>query len=178
VAVLKGKVAVNGNEAGKMKEAVAPEGNTVIVKRGEAAEFDVSSESLEKKEENVISSISRIEPLKNIGSPTEEDIKNKCDEIDKNLKEPAGETAAKKSGADAGMAGKTKEARIQKLIKEKPKNLEEIKEVFERIDEVSLYSGKVIKGAIISRGENYSILTTGGVVSVPGSQVRSVKVLR
>lgn len=62
--------------------------------------------------------------------------------------------------------------------KEIPKTLDEIKAKYERIDEVLLYSGKVIKGVIVDRGAYYKILTTSGYVNIPAKQVRNTKVVK
>ena len=80
--------------------------------------------------------------------------------------------------ARIGGISATLEGALAALREAKPKTIERIREVFSRIDEVSLYSGKVIQGAVISRGATYSILTTSGVVNVPESQVRTVKVVK
>lgn len=73
-----------------------------------------------------------------------------------------------------------KDKEINKKINDKliPKTLDEIKEKYERIDEVLLYSGKKIRGVIVERGSHYKILTTSGYVSIPAKQVRNTKVLR
>lgn len=78
-----------------------------------------------------------------------------------------------KSSNDSGKA-----AKIEKLIQKKTKTIEEIREVFERIDEVLLYSGEVISGAILTRGDKYSILTTAGVINIDKDKVRSVKIIK
>ena len=59
-----------------------------------------------------------------------------------------------------------------------PKTLGEIKEKYQRIDEIILYSGKVVRGVIIERGAYYKVLTTSGYVSIPAKQVRNTRVLR
>ncbi|NLV67201.1 MAG: hypothetical protein GXY14_05945 [Spirochaetes bacterium] len=59
-----------------------------------------------------------------------------------------------------------------------PPTLEEIKKKYERIDEVLLYSGRIIRGVILERGAYYKILTTSGYVSIPAKQVRNTKVIR
>jgi tRNA A37 methylthiotransferase MiaB len=71
-----------------------------------------------------------------------------------------------------------KKERIERLMQQKTRTLEEIKEACERIDVVKLYSGKEIQGAIIGRENKYKILTTTGVVEVDKKQVRSVSVMR
>lgn len=69
---------------------------------------------------------------------------------------------------------------IDKKIKnvEVPKSLTEVKQKYGRVDEITLYNGKVYKGVILKRGVTYTILTTGGKVYVPKKNVRSTRVVR
>jgi len=73
-----------------------------------------------------------------------------------------------------------KDKEVNRQIEEKsiPKTLDEIKAKYERIDEVVLYSGKVIRGVIVERGAYYKILTTSGYVSIAAKQVRNTKVIK
>lgn len=73
---------------------------------------------------------------------------------------------------------KDKEINKQLEGRDIPKTLAEIKEKYERIDEVLLYSGKIIRGVILERGSYYKILTTSGYVNIPAKQIRNTKVLR
>lgn len=61
---------------------------------------------------------------------------------------------------------------------QQPRNIQEILTQYRRVDEVVLYSGKVIKGVILKRGEQFEILTPGGTVKVPKSQVRNTRVVQ
>ncbi len=64
--------------------------------------------------------------------------------------------------------------RIDEEIKDPPPaTLEEIQAKYGRIDVVTLYSGKVYRGAITSRGAMIKIRTTDGVVEVPNEKVKS-----
>ena len=67
---------------------------------------------------------------------------------------------------------------VKTLMKKQDRTIEDIKVVFQRIDEISLFSGRVIKGAVIERGEMYSIITTGGIVKVSEKEIQTVKVLK
>jgi hypothetical protein len=71
-----------------------------------------------------------------------------------------------------------KKEKIHKLINKKSRTVQEIKEVFDRVDEISLYNGRTIRGAIMKRGRIYSILTTTGTLKVPEGQIKSVRVVR
>jgi hypothetical protein len=46
------------------------------------------------------------------------------------------------------------------------------------VDEITLYNGKVFRGAVMSRGETYRVLTTEGIVMIPRSQIKMVKPLK
>jgi len=169
VAVLKGNVAVNPIADEKklpQTETVAAGGNTVIIKKISDVPALVTV-AISKEEQLNISKISDVEPLPDLNNVRKEELDKKQDMILKLEENPVKDEM---KGAKA--------AKIRQLIKEKPKSLEQIKEVFERIDEISMYSGKVISGAIISRGEVYSVLTTDGVISVPENEVRAVKILK
>ncbi|TAL36555.1 MAG: hypothetical protein EPN93_06925 [Spirochaetes bacterium] len=64
--------------------------------------------------------------------------------------------------------------KIDEEIKDPPPaTMEEIKAKYGRIDVVTLYSGKVYRGAIISRGAILRIRTTEGTVEVPNEKVKS-----
>lgn len=67
---------------------------------------------------------------------------------------------------------------VKALVNKKDRKIEDIKEVYNRIDKVYLYSGEVVTGAIIERGESYSILTTGGIVKVSRKDIQSNEIIR
>lgn len=67
---------------------------------------------------------------------------------------------------------------VRALADKKDRKIEDIKEVYNRIDKVYLYSGEVVSGAIIERGETYSILTTGGIVKVSRKDIQSNEIIR
>ncbi len=54
--------------------------------------------------------------------------------------------------------------------------LEEMKSKYGRTDTVLLYDGRAITGVILSRGAVYTILTTGGVITVPEKKIRNTRV--
>ncbi len=54
--------------------------------------------------------------------------------------------------------------------------LEQMKAKYGRIDTVILYNGRVIEGVILSRGVNYTILTTKGNIILPERQIRATQV--
>ena len=66
---------------------------------------------------------------------------------------------------------------IEKIDKEledaSPMTLEKIREKYGRIDVVTLYNGKVHRGAILSRGASWRMVTPLGQMAVPGNQVKN-----
>jgi hypothetical protein len=52
----------------------------------------------------------------------------------------------------------------------------EMKAKYGRIDVITLYSGRVVQGVIISRGESYRVLTSSGTVFIKAKDVRRTDV--
>jgi hypothetical protein len=69
-------------------------------------------------------------------------------------------------------------AAVKSLIKKEKRTIEEIKGVFGKTDEIVLFSGRIIRGAIMERGEKYSILTTDGLLNISAKEIQSVRVVR
>jgi hypothetical protein len=67
---------------------------------------------------------------------------------------------------------------VRTLINKKDRNLNDIKKVYNRIDRVHLYSGKIITGAITERGDTYSIITTEGMVKVSKKDIQSNDIIK
>lgn len=65
-----------------------------------------------------------------------------------------------------------------RLMKQGNGTIPEIKEAFNRIDVITLFSGQVIRGAIITTGRTYDVLTPQGMVKISESEVRSIEVLK
>jgi hypothetical protein len=60
----------------------------------------------------------------------------------------------------------------------KPLSLNDIRAKYKWVDQITLYNGMVVKGAVISRGVTYSVLTTDGVKQIPRNQIKMVKPLK
>ncbi|MCU0846215.1 MAG: FecR domain-containing protein [Spirochaetes bacterium] len=180
VAVRQGKVAVTAMDEGKETpagETMVEEGRTAVVKVDEAAPAEKVTVELRPITEletmkieraaaiTIIPDIEkvRVEDLVIASAPAVE--KEKALEVKIEVEEKKVEAVEKAE-------------RMEQLIQKQSATMEEIKEAFDRIDEISLYNGKVLRGAIIERGKQYSILTTNGTVQVPEAQVRSVRVIR
>lgn len=67
---------------------------------------------------------------------------------------------------------------VKALINNKNRNLNDIRQVYNRIDRVHLYSGKIITGAITERGDTYTILTTEGMVKVSKKDIQSNDIIK
>ncbi len=67
---------------------------------------------------------------------------------------------------------------VRALVNKKDRSINDIRNVYNRIDRVHLYSGKVITGAITERGETYSILTTEGLVKIPKKDIQSNDIIK
>lgn len=94
------------------------------------------------------------------------------------IREMQAPAAEKERKIDAEIREKADEERLARMAASPPKSIEEIKEAFQRIDEITLFNERVIRGAIISRGPQYRVLTTDGTVTVPEKQIRTIKVIR
>jgi len=73
-----------------------------------------------------------------------------------------------------------KDREVNRKLDEKgiPRTLEDMKARYERIDEVTLYSGKVIRGIIMERGVYIRVLTPSGYVNIPAKKVRNTRALK
>ncbi len=61
---------------------------------------------------------------------------------------------------------------------EKRHPAEENRAIYKWVDQITLYNGRIITGAIISRGDRYKVLTSGGVTYIPRNKIKMVKPLR
>ncbi|HPJ39850.1 MAG TPA: FecR family protein [Spirochaetota bacterium] len=59
-----------------------------------------------------------------------------------------------------------------------PRSLRDILKRYQRVDEIVLYNGRVIRGVILRRGARFEILTPGGTVMVPKNQVRNTRLVQ
>jgi hypothetical protein len=70
-----------------------------------------------------------------------------------------------------------KDAEINLEIEKESSTFEKIKARYGRIDEVTLYNGRVIRGAIVSRDSIVKILTPAGVVMVKAKDIRTTRAM-
>jgi hypothetical protein len=57
-------------------------------------------------------------------------------------------------------------------------NLEQIKEKYGRIEELYLYDGRMLTGAIVSRGDKIQFITATGMKSIAAKDVKGSKIIR
>ena len=176
VAVAEGTVAVKAvraEDAGKpaaeqAKETLTRAGNTAeVVSRGGEAQPALSVRPISDTEKLVLKKIESVPVI-----PEAE--KKDAATIETTVKEAIGQGKDKEDKA----AGETQQEKVKALMEKKTRSMSEIREVFSRIDEVTLYNGRVIQGAVISRGANYTILTPGGTVVVPEKQIKGSRILK
>jgi hypothetical protein len=155
IAVAEGKVSVKKPE---MKDEV-------IVKEGKAVDLKPKQKKIkvrkitpiEKTELKKVADVKIIEAIEEISqdelSSIIKEFEKKEKQINKKLKKIA--------------------------LKSKPKTLKQIKETFNRLDLIILYSGKKIKGAIIkSTPTSLVIYTKNGTIKIPKSKVKSKSPLK
>jgi hypothetical protein len=73
---------------------------------------------------------------------------------------------------------KTNDEKITNLLKQKTRTISDIKNVFKRVDVVTLYTGEVIRGAILTNGSRYSIITSDGIRDISADDISSVEVVK
>ncbi len=153
VAVGKGKVSVV--KTATEEENFVDTGNTAVV--AESTDAAVELREISKVEELEISKIQGIPVIDNIEKIDSAAIEEKFSDTEENTEEINQE--------------------IEKLLEKDSWTLEKIKAKYGRIDVVTLYNGRVIRGAIIGRGAYVKILTPGGVVTVQGKDIRTTGVM-
>lgn len=130
-------------------------GNTAVV--AESIDASVELREINKVEELEISKIQGIPVIDNIEKADAAVIEEKFSDTEEKTEEINQE--------------------IEKLLEKDSWTLEKIKAKYGRIDVVTLYNGRVIRGAIIGRGAQVKILTPGGVVSVQAKDIRTTGVM-
>lgn len=149
-AVKKGKVLVKTTTSMPEKEK-----EEILVETGKAG---VTKEKIEMR------SITKLEELEmekvSKASYVDEIMTNNTD-------------AVEKIGTEQNKLDEEINEKIKNLKLNQPMSLEEIKKEFKRIDIVSLYNGKVIKGIILSRGRFYKMNTPEGPMTIDSKQIKT-----
>ncbi|MBP7738503.1 MAG: FecR domain-containing protein [Spirochaetes bacterium] len=172
VAVSEGKVAVRSGRFVPAGKAVPVSKEEILADAGKAvevAELEAKAEGrqsplgmkmrpMSAEEERVLENIELVPVIPNAGKLTPREI----------------DSAIKK----AREKGQGENDKIKKLMVKKTRTIEEILDAFHRIDEVTLYDGRVIQGAIVSRGEYYTLITTDGTITIPETQIKESRVVK
>ncbi len=181
VAVLKGQVQVTVDENKPkvpVKETYLKEGEMAAVRitgaETERKEIKMLVLSVDKTRLNDLEKTDLIEIIPDIENVKADELKTKQQEMLKNEENLDKEREKLETGSTSKIDATT----IEQLIKQKTRTLEEIKKVNGRIDEINLNSGEVLMGAIISRGNIYSVLTTKGVINVSKKEISTIKVIK
>jgi hypothetical protein len=180
VAVTEGKVAVSAVRSDEKGTPAEQPKEEKLTEAGSTAEITAQPKTAEGKEAPLalnVRPISETEKteLKKIESvPVIPEAEKKTPEaIESTVKKATtGEDETKETSAEA------RQEKLKALMEKKTRSIEEIREVFNRIDEITLYNGRVIQGAVISRGERYTILTPGGTVSIPEKEIKGSRILK
>jgi hypothetical protein len=146
-----GAASTVGVSRGRVRVTETSSGKAELVEKGKAADVDegITLRDLGGIESLVMEKVAAVPFVENAGKAAPEAIEEKgrsalpdIERIDRKLEEAA------------------------------PATLEGIRARYGRIDEVTLYSGRVFRGAIVSRGESLTIIIPGGTVRVPARSVR------
>lgn len=171
VAVDEGKVAVKASrqdETGMAADESAVSKEEVVTEAGKTAVVTAQAPLSAGKEAALVINVRDIttdekQELKKFGTvPIIEDIEKKSiEEIESVIRKGIGHYT------------QDQQSRIRDLLARPSRSIDEIREVFNHVDEVTLYNGRVIQGAILSRGETYRILTPDGVETVPEDEIKT-----
>jgi hypothetical protein len=149
VAVGKGKVSVTSVATGEEKP----------VETGNAA---VVSEAMELR---TVNRVEELELQKLAGTPLVEGADRlENDTVRETLR------SAERKDAEINLE-------IERSLESGSWTFEKIKAKYGRIDEVTLYNGRMIRGAILSRDSVVRILTPGGIVTVNAKDIRTTRAI-
>jgi hypothetical protein len=177
IAVKNGKVAVatrdaaeEGTEPAYTEKTVVDEGSAAVVTsegEGAAAVTKVETRPISEVENLTVKKVSIIPMV----TEPEKASKSELEGMQRDI-------IAEEVKIDKELNPKIKNEKIIMMIERKTNTLAEIREVFERIDEISLYNGRVIQGAIISRGAKYQVLTPTGATNINEADIKKVRVIK
>ncbi len=190
------KTSENIKKSNSIKPGKAKTNKTEIVKNKKAAKKIEKKELAQnKKSDKKTDNVKPAENIKSIGSTDKTELpqNNKTDgKTEEIILAENNKTAAKKTDETLSntaeekkiisSSDKTEKApdpvEVKKLLNKKNRKLDDIKKVYNRIDRIYLYSGKIITGAIIERGDVYSIMLTDGIIKVSRKDIQSNEIIR
>ncbi len=188
IAVKKGKISLSSNSTGDKpdlgkndpsgNEKIIDEGKTAVINDPVIAAKKTSEKTAEPQLDIQVRPISNAEIL-TINKVSMISIIPEADKkTDSELKDLQKSSIDKDTVIDKELKIEVRKEKIKDMMINAPKSIEEIKEVFDRVDEITLYNKRIVQGAIINRGTVYKILTTNGAIDVPESQIKSVRVIK
>lgn len=133
-----------------------PSGENFTLNTGEACEVKsgMSARALNAEEKSLMDRFGEFDLTSPVDSMSDAELESLNEKIKEHEKKP--EAAKKSSGL----------------------TLEEIKSRYGRIDVVTLYNGRVIRGAIISRGSVVRVLTVNGTVTVQAKDIKGTDIIK
>lgn len=162
VTVTEGKVAVAETEA-KLKQTdtvIVDPGKTALSAAGKSGATEISLRDAAKEESNTANTIIDIPFISDAEKKSESELNAVIAPFIKN------------APAD------TKNDKRKQIMQSSKASLAEIKEAFNRIDEITLYNNKVISGIIISRGETFTVVTPAGKIFVNQKEIMRTRVVQ
>ncbi len=143
-------------EEGSVAVKHKPSGEVYTLQNGEACEVksSMTARAFDAEEKSLMDRFSELDLTSPVDSMSEAELEGLNEKIKEHEKKPE---AAKS---------------VSRLT------LEEIKGRYGRIDEVTLYSGRVIRGAIISRGAVVRVLTVNGTVTVQTKDIKGTDIIK
>ncbi len=177
IAVSAGDVSVSAlrhNAAGEPissleKEAAVTAGNTAVInetaKKGvkETAFLELKLRPISTAEKT---GLKKVDAMPFIPGVEKKSI-NQFEEIQKGI-------MVKDKEIDTNMTSGIDRDELNQLIAKKNRTLNDIRQVFDGIDEITLHNGSVVHGAILSRGELFRIITPKGIISIPKSEIKNL----
>ncbi len=133
-----------------------PSGEVYTLQKGEACEVKsgMSARALEAEEQALMSRFAEFDLTLSVDSMSDAELESLNEKIKEHEKKPEAEK---------------KSSRL---------TLEEIKSRYGRIDVVTLYNGRVIRGAIISRGAVVRVVTVNGTVTVQAKDIKGTDIIK
>jgi len=161
VSVSEGNVAVIPFDEKKdfSKAMIVEPGYTAYIKEEKGKPSTIEKRKSSKEESEMLKNYSDTPIIPDVIKKTPDEIKNIMD-------------------VSFSTGNPDKDLKKKEIIKKQSASLKEIKDAFERIDEITLYNKQVITGIILTHDENYVVITPSGKKTIPRSNIKNVKVIK
>lgn len=165
ISVLDGKIALAQNVSllQTIDAAIIESGQTCTAKLSGSRKLKKIMSPVRSEDIRIIDTIQNIPFLPNADKRSEKDLNDAMKDHTANFAEPKPQTRT------------TGQEEILKLGKA---SIAVIREAFNRIDEITLYSNRVISGIIISRGETFDVITPDGRLKINQRDIKATKIIR